>query len=214
MKRLILAAAAAFTFLPPSPRTRRLPVRRQVETRQRRSRHQRRRRPLEVRQALCDGALSASQGNRCKAALATKGPKRIAISLIKDVDGDTFASAVSKGINNNASDAEQAALKDRVKQLVDTVNALGEIKAKSSIVFDWIPEKGTILTINGQMKAQEIPGEDFANALLRVWLGEDPVQNDLKQGLLGKPTEQSIITSNKRPTSGPYSTTPHPEETP
>jgi hypothetical protein len=121
-----------------------------------------------------------------KVALATKGPKRIAISLIKDVDGDTFASAVSKGINNNASDAEQAALKDRVKQLVDTVNALGEIKAKSSIVFDWVPEKGTILTINGQMKGKEIPGEDFANALLRVWLGEDPVQNDLKQGLLGK----------------------------
>lgn len=121
-----------------------------------------------------------------KSALATKGPKRIAISLIKDVDGDTFASAVSKGINNNSSDAEQAALKDRVKQLSDTVVALGEIKAKSSIVFDWIPEKGTILTINGQMKGKEIPGEDFANALLRVWLGDDPVQNDLKQGLLGK----------------------------
>lgn len=121
-----------------------------------------------------------------KSALATKGPKRIAISLIKDVDGDTFAGAVSKGINNNASDAEQAALKERVKQLVDTVNALGEIKAKSSIVFDLIPEKGTVLTINGQQKGKDIPGEDFANALLRVWLGEDPVQNDLKQALLGK----------------------------
>jgi hypothetical protein len=36
------------------------------------------------------------------------------------------------------------------------------------------------------MKGKEIPGEDFANALLRVWLGDDPVQNDLKQGLLGK----------------------------
>lgn len=121
-----------------------------------------------------------------KAALAAKGAKRIAISLIKDVDGDTFAGAVSKGINNNSSDAEQAALKDRVKQLSDTVIALGEIKAKSTIIFDWIPEKGTVLTINGQVKGKEIPGEDFANALLRVWLGDDPVQNDLKQGLLGK----------------------------
>ncbi len=121
-----------------------------------------------------------------KAVLAAKGPKRIAISLIKDVDGDTFAGAVSKGINSNAGDAEQVALKERVKQLVDTVNALGEIKAKSSIVFDWVPEKGTILTINGQQKGKEIPGEDFANALLRVWLGDDPVQKDLKQALLGK----------------------------
>ena len=121
-----------------------------------------------------------------KGVLSQKGPKRIAINLIKDVDGDTFAGAVTKGINNNSSDAEQAALKDRVKQLSDTVNALGEIKAKSSIVFDWIPEKGTILTINGQQKGKEIAGEDFYNALLKVWLGEDPVQNDLKQGLLGK----------------------------
>lgn len=121
-----------------------------------------------------------------KAAIAAKGPKRIAIQLIKDVDGDTFASAVSKGINNNSSDAEQAALKERVKQLADTVNALGEIKAKSSIVFDLTPEKGTALLINGQQRGKEIPGEDFQAALLRVWLGDDPVQNDLKQGLLGK----------------------------
>ena len=91
------------------------------------------------------------------------------------------------------SDAEQAALKERVKQLVDTVNALGEIKAKSTIVFDLIPEKGTVLTINGQQKGRDIPGEDFANALLRVWLGEDPVQNDLKQALLGKASKPTII---------------------
>lgn len=129
--------------------------------------------------------LPAKAGDT-KAVLAAKGPKRIAITLIKDVSGDTFANAVSKGINNNSTDAEQAALKDRVKQLSDTVIALDEIKAGASINFDWIPEKGTILTINGQMKGKEIAGEDFYNALLRVWLGEDPVQNDLKQGLLGK----------------------------
>ncbi|MFC5299994.1 chalcone isomerase family protein [Azospira restricta] len=121
-----------------------------------------------------------------KAILAAKGPKRIAISLIKDVDGDTFAGAVSKGINNNSSDAEKAVLKERVKQLADTVVALGEIKAGSSIVFDWLPEKGTVLTINGQPRGREIAGEDFYAALLKVWLGDDPVQNDLKQGLLGK----------------------------
>ena len=85
------------------------------------------------------------------------------------------------------SDAEKAALKERVKQLVDTVNALGEIKAGTSIVFDWIPEKGTVLTIGSQQKGKDIPGEDFYIGLLKVWLGEDPAQNDLKGALLGKP---------------------------
>jgi len=121
-----------------------------------------------------------------KAALAGKGPKRIAIQLIKDVDGDTFAGAVAKGINNNAGEAEQAALKERVRQLSETVTALGEIKAKSGIVFDLLPNGGTVLTINGQQKGKEIAGEDFQQALLRVWLGDDPVQGDLKQALLGK----------------------------
>lgn len=120
------------------------------------------------------------------AALAAKGAKRVDIRLIKDVSGDTFASAVSGGINDNSSDAEKAALKDRIKQLADTVVALGEIKAGTSIVFDWIPERGTVLTVGGQQKGKDIPGEDFYAGLLRVWLGEDPVQKDLKQGLLGK----------------------------
>ena len=122
-----------------------------------------------------------------KAALAAKGPKRVAIGLIKDISGDTFANAVSGGINDNSTDAEKAALKDRIKQLADTVVALGEIKAGTSIVFDWIPEKGTVLTIGGQPKGKDIPGEDFYTGLLKVWLGEDPAQNDLKGALLGKP---------------------------
>ena len=124
-----------------------------------------------------------------KAVLATQGPKRVAISLIKDVSGSTFANAVSGGINDNSSDAEKAALKDRIKQLSDTVAAIDEIKAGTSIVFDWIPEKGTVLTIGGQMKGKEIPGEDFYAGLLKVWLGEDPAQNDLKQALLGKASQ-------------------------
>lgn len=130
--------------------------------------------------------LPAKSGD-AKAVLAAKGPKRVAIHLIKDVSGDTFAGAVSGGINDNSTDAEKAALKERIKQLSDTVIALGEIKAGTAILFDWIPDRGTVLTVGGQQKGKEIAGEDFYTALLRVWLGEDPVQKDLKQGLLGKP---------------------------
>jgi len=119
-------------------------------------------------------------------AVADKGAKRIAIKLIRDVSGDTFASAVRKGINNNSSEAEQHALASRVAALEATVSAIDEIKAGSGIVFDWVPGKGTVLTIDGRQTGAVIAGEDFIAALLRVWLGEDPVQDDLKQGLLGK----------------------------
>jgi hypothetical protein len=125
--------------------------------------------------------------NDAKAALAAKGPRRVDIRLIKDVSGDTFANAVSGGINDNSSDTEKAALKDRIRQLADTVIALGEIKAGTAIVFDWLPEQGMVLAVGGKPVGKPVAGEDFYTALLRVWLGEDPVQNDLKQALLGKP---------------------------
>lgn len=122
-----------------------------------------------------------------KAALAAKGPKRVDVRLIKDASGDTFANAISGAINDNSTDAEKATLKDRIKQFSDTVIALGDMKAGTGILFDWIPERGTVLTVGGQQKGKDIPGEDFYTALLRVWLGEDPAQGNLKEALLGKP---------------------------
>jgi hypothetical protein len=120
------------------------------------------------------------------AALAEKGAKRVLIKLTKDVSGDTFANAVAGAMADNSTAAEMAAVKDRLKQWSDTIIALGEVVAGSTIQFDWIPEKGTQLSVNGQAKGKEIAGEDFYTALLRVWLGKDPVQDDIKNGLLGK----------------------------
>jgi hypothetical protein len=62
----------------------------------------------------------------------------------------------------------------------------GEPKTGSSVVIDWLPESGTRLTVNGQVKGKDIAGEDFYQALLAIWLGNKPAQADLKQELLGK----------------------------
>ena len=52
--------------------------------------------------------------------------------------------------------------------------------------LDWLPGNGLRLSVAGQVRGKLIEGEDFYRALLRVWLGEKPVQADLKQALLGK----------------------------
>jgi len=40
-------------------------------------------------------------------------------------------------------------------------------------------------SLNGRQIGAPIPGADFYRALLRVWLGDKPVQDDLKHALLG-----------------------------
>jgi len=53
--------------------------------------------------------------------------------------------------------------------------------------LDYLPESGTRLTVRGQPMGKDIAGEDFYQALLRIWLGARPAQDDLKDALLGKP---------------------------
>ena len=54
------------------------------------------------------------------------------------------------------------------------------------ILLDFLPEAGTAVSVNGQAKGKPIPGEDFYRALLRIWLGDKPVDGDLKKGMLGQ----------------------------
>jgi hypothetical protein len=40
--------------------------------------------------------------------------------------------------------------------------------------------------LNGAARGKPIQGEDFYRALMRIWLGDKPVDGDLKQGMLGQ----------------------------
>jgi hypothetical protein len=129
--------------------------------------------------------LPEKQGD-ADALLAVKGAKRVAISLLRDLSAQQFVDALREGIADNHTQAEVAALNDRIKQFSDSMLSIGEAKAGTIVLIDWLPESGTRLTVNGQSKGKDIAGEDFFRALLKIWLGNKPVQDDLKQALLGK----------------------------
>lgn len=129
--------------------------------------------------------LPEKQGD-AGAALAAKGAKRISISLLRDLSAQQFVDALQEGMTHNHSEAEMAALKERMKQLSDALLAIGEAKSGTAVQLDWLPESGTRLTVNGQVRGKDIAGDDFYKALLKIWLGGKPVQDDLKQALLGK----------------------------
>ena len=122
------------------------------------------------------------------AALGGKGAKRVAINLLRDLSAQQFIDALNEGIAQNHSAAELSALKERLGQFSEAMLSLGEAKAGTRVLIDWIPEGGTRLSVDGQVRGREIAGDDFYRALLRIWLGHKPVQDDLKQALLGQPS--------------------------
>ena len=112
------------------------------------------------------------------------GPKRVAIHMLRDVSADAFTEALGEGIRANHTEAEAKALEPRLKELGAIISGVGEAKKGMAIHLDWTGAE-TQVAIQGKPAGKPIAGQDFYNALLKIWLGDKPVQDDLKKALLG-----------------------------
>jgi hypothetical protein len=117
--------------------------------------------------------------------LALKGAKRVSMTLLRDLSAEQLSEALGDGVRNNHTEIEMEALKPRVDELLAIIKTIGAAKAGNLIALDFLPESGTRLSLNGEAKGNAIAGEDFYRALLKIWLGDKPVDSDLKKGMLG-----------------------------
>jgi len=131
------------------------------------------------------GLYVPAKANSAAALLAQKGPRRVAITMLRNVDADTFSGALSEGLQKNLSDAQFAGFKAQIDTLTANFKAAGEAKKGDVIHLEFAPDAGTRVVVNGKAQGSAIAGEDFYTALLRIWLGDKPVDGDLKKGMLG-----------------------------
>ena len=129
--------------------------------------------------------LSEKQTNS-EAVLSADGGKRIAITLLRDLTAKQFVDALHEGVAENHSESEMATLKERLDEFSEAMLGIGEAKSGAQVFIDFLPDGVTRLTVNGQTRGKDVAGADFFNALLKIWLGNKPIQDDLKQALLGK----------------------------
>ena len=114
-----------------------------------------------------------------------KSARRVSLRMLRDVDAGSFIDSFNDGLKNNLSEAQLSALKPQVDALTTTLKSIGEAKKGEVINFDYTPEGGTRISVNGQPRGDAIPGADFFSAVLRIWLGEKPADESLKKGMLG-----------------------------
>lgn len=118
--------------------------------------------------------------------LALPGPKRVSITLMRDLSAQKLVDALTEGIRDNTSPVEQQQLKGRIAELTATWFSFRHCAKGDRITFDWVPDTGTRVLLNGTAKGRAIPGEDLYDAFLRVWVGDRPTNAGLKQALLGQ----------------------------
>jgi hypothetical protein len=106
--------------------------------------------------------------------------KNIRMSLLRSVGGAKISETIVEGFERN-SKAQMAGLKARLEKLRAMIP---DVQKGDEILLTYVPGKGTVVTAKGVEKGV-IEGKDFADALLGVWLGPNPAQEDLKRALLG-----------------------------
>jgi long-chain acyl-CoA synthetase len=129
------------------------------------------------------GVYAAKRTTIAGELIDAREPRRVAMHMMRELDADALISALKDGLRQNHSDGELLALKTDIDQFEGIMRGIGTAKSGDLITIDFSAE-GTSISFNGQARGS-VAGAGFGRALLKVWLGDKPVDAGLKQALLG-----------------------------
>ena len=112
-------------------------------------------------------------------------PRQVRITLLHEVSADHNVELLRRGLDANNSPQTLAAIQGKVQQFLDLIRHMGTFPKGSVIQLDYLPGAGTQVWLNHHL-AGNFAGEAFNRAILKIWLGDHPVQQSLKAALLGE----------------------------
>jgi hypothetical protein len=137
------------------------------------------------------GLYLTTRAGTTQEVLAAPGAKRIAIQMLREVDGNELGKLFTKGMEANAPREEFVKSINGVLKLSEVFATRKALVAGDHFSVDYVPGVGSTLLLNGKpLLAEPIKEPEFFSALLRIWLGEKPADEGLKEALLGVKKER------------------------
>ncbi|MBV7456642.1 chalcone isomerase family protein [Acidovorax sp. sif1233] len=118
---------------------------------------------------------------------ALKGPKRMSITMLREIDSTELGKLFSRGMEDNMDRAAFSKLIPGVLRMSQIFSDHKKLQAGDQFMIDWIPGTGTVITVKGKPQGEPFKEPEFFHALLGIWLGNTPADWKLKDALLGKP---------------------------
>jgi len=116
--------------------------------------------------------------------LKVEGPRRMRLVMMRDVTSDSFGEAFMAGLNDNVSTAEKSKIISQISKFGEMFALLPGLKSGDVLDLDWLPGVGMQNFLNGKPIGEVTQDLAFYNAVLKIWLGEKPVDRSLKPKLL------------------------------
>ncbi len=114
------------------------------------------------------------------------GPKRVHIVALRELDANDFGRLFTKAMQDNASKEDFSKSINGTIRMGEAFAAKKKLSPGETIGVDWLPGQGTQIMINGKPWGEPIKEPEFFLSMLRIWLGTKPVDDALKEALLGR----------------------------
>ncbi len=139
------------------------------------------------------GLYLAARKSSAAEVFAAAGPKRLSLAMLRDVGNEEFARSFMAGIRQNTDRADKVRITPQLLKFGELFASIPELKKGDLLTIDWLPGAGTQIQLNGKKIADNYPDVTFFNAILKIWLGENPADGELKRLMLG-----DTIADNQR----------------
>src|SRR5471030_1366236 len=121
--------------------------------------------------------------------LASQGPRRVNLVMMRELTSEEFGNAFMAGLNANSDQAERTKVLPQTMKFGEMFAQISALKKGDVLTMDWLPGEGTQCMLNGKKIGDMVPDVAFYNAILRIWIGDKPVDSSLKPALLGAATK-------------------------
>jgi hypothetical protein len=118
--------------------------------------------------------------------LAVPGPKRLTLTFVREIGSEELGRLFIRGIKSNTPSEEYTRIVGSVMRMSQVFYDARRMKVGEVIDVDWVPGKGALISIRNAPVGEPFPEPEFYNAMLRIWLGQDPADWQLKDALLGQ----------------------------
>ncbi|CAB5699724.1 Chalcone-flavanone isomerase [Delftia tsuruhatensis] len=116
---------------------------------------------------------------------ALPGPKRVSVTMLREIDSAELGKLFARGIEDNMERARFSRLVPGVLRMSDIFTQHKKLLPGENFSVDWVPGQGAQVFVKGQAQGAPFQEPEFFQALLGIWLGPHPADDQLKKALLG-----------------------------
>ena len=95
------------------------------------------------------GLYLGKKASTTEEALAVPGPKRVAITMLRDIDANELGKLFVKGVEDNSPKSEMVNLIPGLLRMGQMFADQKQLKAGDTFTIDWLPGTGTLITVRG-----------------------------------------------------------------